>query len=302
MPSLAIRLMAIGARRLVRSALDAPTCDFALIRRRMNIRRRLPTWLPRGLRVESTTLGGVPCDWLTPRRARPGRAVLYLHGGGYIGGSVRSMRALAAWLAEASGSRVCAVGYRLAPEHPHPAALEDALAVYGALLAAGVRPAQLGITGDSAGGGLAVATMFAARDRGLPLPAAAALISPWLDLTSALRGSRLVNAERDDVLSLRHGETIVRAYAGDHPRETPALSPLYGDLRGLPPTLVQVSTSEILLDDTIAFESRGRAAGMRITAERWEGMPHDWQAAVPFAPESRRAVRTLGAFLDAELA
>lgn len=302
MPSLAIRLMALGARLTVRAALDAPTCDLPRIRRRMDISRRLPLWLPRGLRVASTRLGGVACDWLTPRRAQPGRVVLYLHGGGYIGGSVRSMRSLAAWIAEAAQSRVCAVEYRLAPEHPHPAALDDAMAVYAAVLAAGTTAGQLGIVGDSAGGGLAVATMLTARDRGLPLPAAAALISPWLDLTPGRRGSRITNAVRDDVLSLRHGETIVRAYAGAHPLESPALSPLLGDLRGLPPTLVQVSTSEILLDDAMEFAVRGRAAGMTVTTDPWDGLPHDWQAAVPFAPEARRAVRALGAFLHARLA
>ena len=301
MPSVAIRLMAWGARRLVRSALDAPTCDLALIRRRMNIRRWMPTRLPRGLRVEPARVAGVPCEWLVPRGAVSGRVVLYLHGGGYIGGSIRSMRSLAAWLAQASGSRVCSVEYRLAPEHPYPAGLDDALAVYAAVLAAGVEPARLGFVGDSAGGGLAVATMLAARDRGLPGPAAAGLISPWLDLTPGLRGSRAANAARDDVLSLRHGEAIVQAYAGDHPRDLPYLSPLGADLRGLPPTLVQVSTSEILLDDATTFAARAKAAGVDVTCERWADLPHDWQAAVPFAPEARTAVRGLGAFLAARL-
>lgn len=301
MPSLPIRLMAWGARRLVRSALDAPTCDLALIRRRMNIRRHLPTRLPRGLRITPAQVGGVRCDWMVPRSARPARTVLYFHGGGYVGGSIRSMRSLAAWIAEASRSRVCAVEYRLAPEHPYPAGLDDALAVYAAVLAAGTAPSAVGFVGDSAGGGLAVAAMLAARDRGMPLPGAAALISPWLDLTPGVRGSRADNAECDDVLSLRHGETIVAAYAGTHPRDLPYLSPLLGDLRGLPPTLVQVSTSEILLDDATGFERRARAAGVAVTCDRWAGLPHDWQAAVPFAAESRAAVRALGAFLDARL-
>ena len=178
-----MRLTAWGARRLVKSALEAPTCDLALIRRRMGIRRWLPSVLPSGLTVTPTTLGGVRCDWLTPRGARTDRAIVYFHGGGYIGGSARSMRALAAWVAAAARTPVCAVEYRLAPEHPFPAAFDDAMAVYGAVLAAGIAPARLGLLGDSAGGGLAVAAMLAARDRGVPLPAAAALISPWLDLT-----------------------------------------------------------------------------------------------------------------------
>ena len=301
MPSLAIRLMAWGARRLVRSALDAPACDLALIRRRMNIRRWMPVRVPRGLTITPAQVGGVRCDWLTPRAAMPGRVVVYLHGGGFIGGSIRSMRSLAAWAAEASGSRVCAVEYRLAPEHPYPAALDDALAVYTALLAAGTDPARLAFLGDSAGGGLAVAAMLAARDRGLPGPGAAGLISPWLDLTPGVRGSRAVNAARDDVLSFRHGEAIVQAYAGDHPRDLPYLSPIGADLRGLPPTLVQVSTSEILLDDATTFAARAQAAGVDVTCERWADLPHDWQAAVPFAPEARAAVRGLGAFLAARL-
>lgn len=301
MPSMPIRLMAWAARRLVRSTLDAPTCDLALIRRRMNIRRWLPVRLPRGLTVAPAEVGGVRCDWLTPRGAAPGRVLLYFHGGGYIGGSIRSMRSLAAWLAEASGSRVCAVAYRLAPEHPYPAGLEDALAVYAAVLASGIASARVGFVGDSAGGGLAVAAMLAARDRGLPLPGASALISPWLDLAPGLRGSRVTNAERDDVLSLRHGEAIVRAYAGDHPRDLPYLSPLKGDLHGFPPTIVQASTSEILFDDASAFTARAQAAGVAVTFEPWDDLPHDWQAAVPFAPEARTAVRRLGAFLAARL-
>ena len=295
-----MRLTAWGARRLIKSALEAPTCDLALIRRRMGIRRGLPSVLPRGLAVTSTTLGGVRCDWLTPRGARTDRAILYFHGGGYVGGSARSMRALAAWVAASAGTRVCAVEYRLAPEHPFPAALDDAMAVYGAVLAAGVPAAKLGLLGDSAGGGLAVAAMLAARDRGLPCPAAAALISPWLDLP-ATGGSRDANAASDDVLALRHGAALVAAYAGTHDPAHPYLSPLRGDLRGLPPMLVQVSTSEILLDDALALEGPGRAAGVEVTCDRWVGLPHDWQAAVPFAPEARAAVRALGAFLDARL-
>ena len=237
-------------------------------------------------------------EWLSV--ANPQRTIVYFHGGGYIGGSARSMRALAAWVAAAARTPVCAVEYRLAPEHPFPAAFDDAMAVYGAVLAAGIAPARLGLLGDSAGGGLAVAAMLAARDRGVPLPAAAALISPWLDLTAA-GGSREANAASDDVLALRHGATLVAAYAGTHDPAHPYLSPLRGDLRGLPPMLVQVSTSEILLDDAVGLEAQGRAAGLEVTCDRWEGLPHDWQAAVPFAPEARVAVRALGAFLDARL-
>lgn len=296
-----MRLTAWGARRLIKSALEAPTCDLMLIRRRMGIRRWLPSVLPAGLAVTPTTLGGVRCDWLTPRGARTDRAILYFHGGGYVGGSARSMRALAAWVAAAAGTRVCAVEYRLAPEHPFPAAFDDAMAVYEAVLAAGVAPARLGLLGDSAGGGLAVAAMLAARDRGRPLPAAAALISPWLDLTAHTGGSRTANAATDDVLALRHGAALVAAYAGRHDPAHPYLSPVRGDLRGLPPMLVQVSTSEILLDDALALEARGRAAEVEVTCDRWAGLPHDWQAAVPFAPEARIAVRALGAFLDARL-
>jgi monoterpene epsilon-lactone hydrolase len=295
-----MRLTAWGARRLIKSALEAPTCDLMLIRRRMGIRRWLPSLLPPGLAVTPTTLGGVRCDWLTPRGARTDRAILYFHGGGYVGGSARSMRALAAWVGAAARTRVCAVDYRLAPEHPFPAAFDDAMAVYGAVLAAGVTPGRLALLGDSAGGGLAVAAMLAARDRGVPLPAAAALISPWLDLTAS-GGSRDINAASDDVLALRHGAALVAAYAGRHDPTQPYLSPLRGDLRGLPPMLVQVSTSEILLDDSLALEAQGRAAGVAVTCDRWEGLPHDWQAAVPFAPEARDAVRALGGFLDARL-
>ena len=245
------------------------------------------TRLPRHLFCQPVTVNGIPSEWI----ALPGadsRIMLYLHGGGYCLGSINASRSLIARLVEATKYKALAIDYRLAPEYPYPAALEDAVAAYRWLLEEGVAPFRILLAGDSAGGGLAIATLVALRDAGLPRPAGAICISPWVDL--ALAGESIRSrAAADPILD---AATLVRyaaAYAGDAPLNSPLISPLYADLSGLPPLLIQVGTEEILLDDAVRLAERAQQAAVSVTLEQWQGLFHVFQA-VPFLPESRQAL------------
>jgi acetyl esterase/lipase len=226
----------------------------------------------------------------------PDRTILYLHGGAYTRGSIVSHRALVARLSAASGARALVIAYRLAPENPFPAAVEDATAAYRWLLEQHIQPDQLVVSGDSAGGGLSLALLLALRDAGHPLPAGAALLSPWTDLAGTGESIRTLagadpwlNAER---LMLTAGLYLAGADACN-----PLASPLYGDLHGLPPLLIQVGTDEILLDDATRLAERARAAGVPVTLEVWERMWHVFQSFAAEIPEGRQAVEKIGAFV-----
>jgi acetyl esterase/lipase len=206
-------------------------------------------------------------------------------------------RAFLAQLARATGTRVLAVDYRLAPEHPYPAALEDAVAAYRWALDAGYAPSQVVVAGDSAGGGLALATVVALRDAGAPLPAGAVCLSPWLDL--ALTGASMrSNARVDPILSYEILDGYARLYASAHDRTSPLISPLYADLRGLPPLLIQVGTEEVLLDDAVRCADRAQAAGVAVTLEVVDGMFHVFQM-VGALPETQAAMREIAVFVKA---
>ena len=246
--------------------------------------------------------GGVPCEWVLGRGADPGRRLLYLHGGGYVLGNLNTHRDLAAILSEMSGAATLAVDYRLAPEHPFPAAVDDALAAYRFLLDNGSdgpgRADDVYIAGDSAGGGLALATMLAARDAGLRFPDAAVSMSGWTDLTMS-GGSFQSRLERDIRIRKAGLEGMAAAYlAGVDPR-TPLASPLYADLEGLPPLLLQVGDPEVLLDDTRLLAEQARAAGIEVREEIWPDMFHVWQHQWASVPEARDAVERIGAFCKA---
>lgn len=299
-PSLATRLTALAARLLIRRVMSAPTLELTRVRGAMRARRLLPAFLPRAVTVERAMLGGVAAEWCRPPGADPARAILYLHGGAYVAGRIEDFRPFAAWLAAKSGIAVGSLAYRLAPEHPFPAALEDACAAVRALRAQGIAPDRLALVGDSAGGGLALATTIALREAGEPLPAALAVLSPLTDM-AATTGSRLTNAVRDDVLSLRHEEQLARWYAGSTPLDAPLLSPVRADLAGFPPTLIHVSDAEILLDDATRLAERLRGVGVPVELEVWHGLPHDWHASVPLTREAREAVQRVGAFLARHL-
>ncbi|CAG9237889.1 6-hexanolactone hydrolase [Paraburkholderia caribensis] len=235
-------------------------------------------------------------EWLTRVDGRHTATILYLHGGGYYFCSPQTHRAASFGLASRSGARVFSLDYRLAPEHPFPAALDDALAAYRRLLEDGTKPDSIVIAGDSAGGGLALATLVALRDAGEPLPAGAILFSPWTDL--AATGASLQT--NDGIDPMFHGPSIARAarlYLADTPATHPYASPLYAELKGLPPLFMQVGSTEVLLDDSRRVADKARAAGVDIDFEIWRKMPHVWQLWVPFIPEARRALDLAARFV-----
>lgn len=255
---------------------------------------------PEGVRYEPVDAGGVPAEWTRAEASSDDRNLLYLHGGGYVVGSPRTHRNLVGRLAKASGARALSVDYRLAPEHPHPAAVDDAVAAWRWLLEQGADPARAAIGGDSAGGGLTVAALVAIRDRGLPLPAAAICLSPWVDL-EGLGESMTARAEADPMVQKDGLLEMARLYLDGQDPRTPLAAPLYADLAGLPPMRIQVGTAETLYDDAVRLAERARAAGVDVTLEPWDDMIHVWQAFVGMLPEADAAIDRLGDFLRKHL-
>lgn len=245
--------------------------------------------------VRWQTLAGVPCE---VHGQGSQQAVLYLHGGAFFAGSPRTHRRLAAQLAQTLQADVFVPDYRLAPEHPWPAAHQDALAVWQALLAQGYDPAHLMIAGDSAGGGLALGLAIAARDLGQPPPLALLLISPFIDLTLSSDAMHSL-AGRDPVLSAALLRRAVGWYRYDLGNDDPRLSPLHADLAGLPPILVQVGSEEILLDDALTLETRVRAAGGCIECQVWPGLWHDFHLLGDELPETALALDAMVRFISA---
>src|SRR5437016_5051796 len=210
--------------------------------------------------------------------------------------SPRSRRHLAAAIARAAGTRALLLDYRLAPEHPFPAALEDAVAAYQWLLAQGIAPGRVVVAGDSAGGGLTVATLLALRDRGLPRPAGGVCISPWVDLTNSA-ASYVTKAAVDPIVTHEGIEGMTQAYVGGGDRKAPLVSPLYAHLTDLPPLLVQVGSDEVLLDDARGLGERAKAAGVDVTLEEWPSMIHVWHWFLPMLDEAARAIDVIGRFV-----
>jgi monoterpene epsilon-lactone hydrolase len=248
------------------------------------------------VKCEPVNANGVDAEWITAPGAAADRVVLYLHGGGYILGSVKTHRDLIGRISRAAHARALALNYRLAPEHPFPAAVDDALAGYRYLLDNGVRPSRITIAGDSAGGGLTVATLVAIRDAGLHLPGAGVCMSPWVDLEET--GESMTTRAKADPVVQREGLIgMAQAYLGGKDARTPLASPLYADLKGLPPLLIQVGDAETLLDDSTRIAERARAAGIKVTLEVWPEMIHVWQLFASFLPEGQEAVEGIGKFI-----
>lgn len=251
---------------------------------------------PPDVKVERVNAPVAPAEWLRPPSAEPGRVVLYLHGGGYVIGSPRSHRHLAAAIASAAGASALLLDYRLAPEHPYPAAVDDATAAYRWLLDQAIAPARIVIAGDSAGGGLTVATLLALREAGVPLPAGGVCISPWVDLTCG-GASYATKAAADPIVRRDGVEQMARDYLGATPPRTPLASPLFADLRGLPPLLIHVGSDEVLLDDAVQLAERSRAAGVDASLEVYERMIHVWHWFLPMLDEAQTAVDAIGRFV-----
>ena len=240
--------------------------------------------------------GGVTAEWVTAEGAPESRVVLYLHGGGYIIGSTRTHRPLMAELSRASSARVLGLDYRLAPEHPFPAPIEDAVAAYRWLLNEGYDPARIAVAGDSAGGGLTVAALVQIRYVGLPMPGAAVCISPWVDM-EGLGESMETRANADPMVGKEGLLLSAKTYLGGSDPRAPLAAPLYADLRGLPPTLIQVGDAEVLLDDSTRLAGIAREAGVHVEMDVWDDMIHVWHLFAPILPEGRQALSQAGEFI-----
>ena len=261
--------------------------------------RRMPR-PPPGVTVVPTNAGGVPAEWVAAPGADVRRVILHFHGGGYASGSPASVRDLAWRLSGAARCRVLVADYRLAPEHPFPAAIEDAASAYRHLLSSGFAPASIAFTGDSAGGGLALGSLVKLRDDGAPMPAAACCFSPCTDL--ALTGRTITtNRDADPMVCAEALPQTAAWYLGGAPATHPYASPLYADVRGLPPTLLHVGSTEVLLDDSRRLAENMRSAKVEVELRIWPDMPHVFQGCAAFLPEARTALAEAGQFLDAHM-
>jgi monoterpene epsilon-lactone hydrolase len=250
---------------------------------------------------ERVSASGVDGEWISPANMPLDKAILYFHGGGFRIGSVESHRNLIAQIAVASGCRVLAINYRLAPEHRFPAALDDALAAYGWMLHQGLKPENIAFAGDSAGGNLVLSAMLALRERSLPLPVAAVLMSPWTDL-AATGTSYVSRAEADPIHQRPMILALAKNYLGGQGDPCdPLVSPLYADLAGLPPLLIQVGDRETVLDDAVMFADLARAAGVDVHLEVWDGMIHVFQMFGAELAEAHRAIASIAQFLNRHL-
>jgi epsilon-lactone hydrolase len=270
------------------------------VRRRMTRFVHLIPRPPRGTEVIAVDAGGVKAERITTPRSLPNRYLLHFHGGAYVFGFPALFRDFTWRIADAASARVLCIDYRLAPEHPFPAAIEDAMAAYRGLIAECAEPRRVAFIGDSSGGGLVLASMMRLRDEGSPLPAAAVVLSPWTDL--ALTGQSLTEYGcSDPMVPVELMPRAVEVYlAGADPR-SPYASPLYGDPAGLPPTLIYVGSGEALRDDAVRMAERLRSAGCEVELEVWPRMFHVWPMFARILPEARAAIAAIGAFLRARL-
>ncbi len=249
-----------------------------------------------GAKTEKVDAGGVKAEWIAAPKAAADRVILYCHGGGYVLGSIHSHRDMCERLSRAGEARVLALDYRLAPEHPFPAAVEDATAAYRWLLKQGIRPKRIAISGDSAGGGLTFATLLALKKAGDPMPACATPLSPWVDLEGL--GESMTSKVNEDPMVAKHLiEQMGKTYVQSGNLRDPLAAPLYGDLRGLPPLLVQVGSRETLLDDAVRMAEKAKKAGVDVELDVWQGQIHVWQIFASRLDEGEQAIQKLGAFI-----
>ncbi len=257
--------------------------------------------LPTDLTVTPGTLGGVPTAEITIAGVEPHHVVLYFHGGVYVIGDAFLAADLAAQIGRRVQARVVSVDYRLAPEHPYPAAVDDAIAAYEGLLQSGVGASDIVFAGESAGGGLVVATLINARERGLPSPAAAFVMSPMTDLT--LSGTSMQTRREADPLFTRELlQERINDYTAGQDAALPLMSPIFADLAGLPPLIIQAGTNEILLDDAVRLAGQAAAANVEVTLEITAGVPHVFQGYSAILEEGATALDEAGRFLSAHLA
>ena len=249
---------------------------------------------------EPVSAGGIPAEWIVPEGAPDGDVTLYLHGGGYCMGSINTHRSMVSHIAEAANTKALLIDYRLAPENPFPAAVEDSTAAYNWLLTQGFAAGNIIIAGDSAGGGLTVATLVSLKEKEIPLPTAAVLISPWLDL--AITGDSIVSKADIDPMVTKEGLTeMAEAYLGDANPQTPLASPLYANIEGLPPMLIHVGSAEILLDDATRMAYRADQAGIDVTLFTAKDMCHVWHFFTSMLPEAMADIQGAARFMRKHL-
>ncbi|CAO4195191.1 alpha/beta hydrolase [Methylorubrum extorquens] len=268
-----------------RARVDALAADYAL---------------PPDVRVEPIDAHGVPAEWTSTPAANGECVILFLHGGGYVSGSLKSHRHMVAQAGREALARTLALGYRLAPEHPFPAALDDALTGYRFLLASGIAPARIALAGESAGGGLALATALSLREAGLPLPGCLWLSSPWVDL--ALTGASMESkAAVDPLLGRTYLSELASLYLNGADALGPLVSPINADLAGLPPMLIQVGSAETLLDDSVRLAALAGAADIAVRLEIWPHMIHAWHLFYQDVADGRRSLASAGSFIESRL-
>lgn len=255
--------------------------------------------MPEGIKIESLTIDGLPAEWIIPSGGTKDKVILYTIGGGYVSGSCNDHRSIVAKIAKGSGVSILLFEHRLAPEHPYPAALDDSVTAYHWLLAKGVPPTNIMIVGESAGGGLCLATLLALRDKKIPLPAAAVALSPWTDLKLTGESYRT----KSKVCLSPKGMSVVcsKYYVGDNDPCLPWISPLYGELNGLPPILIYVGEYETMLDDSTRFAEKAKVAGVNVTLRVGEGMIHCYPLLAPLFPEATQAMEEICTFIKSHI-
>lgn len=256
--------------------------------------------MPNDTAVDDVDAGGVSAQWVTAAGSDQNKVILYLHGGGFSAGSFASHQRIASDLGVACGTRVLLIDYRLAPEHPFPAGLDDCVTAYRWLLGEGFKPGHIAIAGDSAGGGLAISTALCLKEDGIDQPAALIALSPWVNM--ACDGETMESKAKDDPITTQ--ESLLRAagdYLNGHDNKDPYVSPIYGDLRGLPPTLIQVGSREVLLDDSRKLAVRARADDVPVRLEEWPGLFHVWHMMADWLTDGRRALGGIGTFVRRHL-
>lgn len=245
---------------------------------------------------EAVQIGNIAAEWIVPPEAAKDRVILYLHGGGYVMGSIATHRATVARIARASKARALALEYRLAPEHKFPAAVEDSVAAYQWLIAQGYQPNKIVIAGDSAGGGLTLAALLSIRDRKLPMAAAGVAISPWADLEGT-GDSMKTRAHRDPMVGGGNLGGMAKHYIGEQDPKHPLASPIHADYSGIAPLLIQVGDAETLLDDSNRVAARAKSHGVKVELEVWDDMIHVWHAFAKILPEGQQAIDKIGKFV-----
>lgn len=255
------------------------------------------TLLPFGTKTEAVSIDGIEAEWVSVGNVKEDKAILYLHGGAYTFGSLNAYRDIAARMSKYSGFRVLTLNYRLAPEYPYPTAIEDSTNAFRWLVKIGILPNNLAVAGDSAGGGLAIVTMLSLRDNGYPLPGSAVCFSPWIDLEGKGE-SNTANINIDPLIKPEWLDYMAAYYVCENNLKNPYISPIYADLKGLPPMLIQVGSDEVLLSDSERFVTTAIKAGVDVKLDCWEKMWHVWQFFGGMMPEGAKALKKAGEFIS----